>query len=56
MVGEFLVYCLFVSHFSTYGNLRWANAISRLLCSLIMNLCMFLMAPSCVVVGQLANQ
>ena len=44
------------SHFSTYGNLCWAIAISRLSWSFIMNLCMFLMASLCVVVGQLASQ
>jgi len=34
----------------------WEFAISWLLCSLVMNLCMFLRAPSCVAVGQLASQ
>jgi hypothetical protein len=48
--------CSLVSHFSTYGNFRRALAISRLLCSLVMNLCIFLRAPSCVAVGQLASQ
>ena len=53
---SFWFICLLVSHFSTYGNLCWAFTTSWLSCAFIMNLWMFLMAPLCVVVGQLASQ
>ena len=48
--------CLLDSHLSTYGNLFWATLTSRLSCSFVTNVCKFLMAPSCVEVGQLASQ
>ena len=43
------------SHLSTYGNLFWAALTSQLLCAFVTNACKFLMAPSCVAVGQLAS-
>ena len=46
----------FDSHLSTFGNLCLAIIVSRLWCSFVMNLLRLRMAPSCVVVGQLANQ
>ena len=53
---SFRFICLLDSHLSTYGNLIWAIITSRLSCAFITNLCMFLMAPLCVDVGQLASQ
>ena len=44
------------SHLSTYGYLFWVALTSRLSCASVTNVCIFLMAPSCVVVGQLASQ
>ena len=44
------------SHLSTYGNLFWVVLTSRLSCVFVMNVCKFLMASSCVTVGQLASQ
>ena len=41
---------------STYGNLCLAISVSRDSCSLVMNVLRLRMAPSCVVVGQPANQ
>ena len=46
----------FDSHLSTYENLFWANVVFRVLCSFVMDVLRLQMAPSCVVVGQLANQ
>jgi hypothetical protein len=47
---------VFESHFSTYGNLVLATAVSKLSCSFVMNVRKLRMAPSCVPVGQLASQ
>jgi hypothetical protein len=41
---------------STYGNLCLARFASLVSCSLVMNVRKLRMAPSCVVVGQLASQ
>ena len=47
--------CLLDSHLSTYGNLCWAVLTSQFSCAFVTNVCKFLMAPSCVAVGQLAS-
>jgi hypothetical protein len=44
------------SHLSTYGNLCLARFASLFPCSFVMNVRRLRMAPSCVVVGQLASQ
>ena len=48
--------CLINSYLSTYGNLFWDVLTSRLSCAFVMNVCKFLMASSCVAIGQLAGQ
>ena len=48
--------CSFDSHLLTYGNFLLADVFSRFSCSFVMNVWRFWMAPSCVVVGQLASQ
>ena len=47
--------CVLDSHLSTYGNLFWTALTVRSSCALVTNVCKFLMAPSCVTVGQLAS-
>ena len=53
---SFWLICLFDSHLLTYGYFRLADAYSWFLCSFVINVRRFRIAPSCVPVGQLANQ
>ena len=53
---SFWFICVLNSHLSMYGNLIWTTLTSRLSCVFVTNVCRFLMAPSCVAVGQLASQ
>ena len=53
---SFWFICSFESHLSTYGNLCFAISVFRDSCSFVMNVFRLHMAPSCVDVGQPANQ
>ena len=44
------------NYLPTYGNLAWAVLTSWLSWAFVTNVCKLQMAPSCVVVGQLASQ
>lgn len=56
LLESFWFICVLDSHLSTYGSLFWAALTSRLSCAYVTNVCRFMMAPSCVAVGQLARQ
>jgi hypothetical protein len=53
---SFWLIWVFDSHLSTYGNLYLVEVLYMFPCSFVMNVCRLRMAPSCVDVGQLANQ
>ena len=53
---SFWLIWVFESHLSTYGNLFLVVVVSKLSCSIVMNVRKLRMAPSCVPVGLLASQ
>ena len=55
-LDSFWLICSFKSHLSTYGDFLLAIVASWLSCVFVINVFRLRMAPSCVVVGQLASQ